>query len=236
MTQKTISEERFEKAQNYERGYWQVRSMDAVGILHDLMSPIELAAHLQKEGCLDQRFKRFLDLGCGGVGLGLLWLVQANEKHGIDPIPINKLSTGNQFLDNFAETVQNSVQYHHGKGENLPFENNYFDFIVCNNVLDHVHNPYHILSEIWRVLEPGGLFAFAVDTHSFKNYILTSLIKIINPDYGDLPGHPYHWTESQITKILIDKNFIIQNHDQRSFKGRLLGRTIRSTYMLVKPK
>ena len=39
---------------------------------------------------------------------------------------------------------------------NMPFDNNYFDFILCNHVLEHVENDIKALSEIKRVLKKGG--------------------------------------------------------------------------------
>ena len=39
---------------------------------------------------------------------------------------------------------------------NMPFDNNNFDFILCNHVLEHVENDIKALSEIKRVLKKGG--------------------------------------------------------------------------------
>jgi SAM-dependent methyltransferase len=41
-------------------------------------------------------------------------------------------------------------------GWNLPFLSNSFDTIVSFEVFEHVFNPEQILSEIYRVLKPGG--------------------------------------------------------------------------------
>jgi SAM-dependent methyltransferase len=38
----------------------------------------------------------------------------------------------------------------------LPFENNAFGLVVCNHVLEHIENEKLALSEIMRVLKPGG--------------------------------------------------------------------------------
>ena len=236
MTQKIINKERFEKAQNYEGNYWKSRQQDPVGIIHDLQSPFALAQHLQRKGYLDYTFEKFLDLGCGGLGVGIIWLIQAKEKYGLDPLPILRSSTGNLFIDDFIAKIQDGVRYHQGGGEALPFEDDYFDCVVCNNVLDHVHNPLQILSEVWRVLKPDGLFAFSVDTHSLRTYLIKKLIKAIKPDYGSLPGHPYEWTESQMTKMLREKKFVVQSHIRRSLKSTMFGAFRRTTYLMVKPQ
>ncbi len=40
--------------------------------------------------------------------------------------------------------------------EQLPFEDNSFDMIICNHILEHVDNDHKALSEISRVLRPSG--------------------------------------------------------------------------------
>jgi SAM-dependent methyltransferase len=42
------------------------------------------------------------------------------------------------------------------EGDKFPFKENEFDSIICNEVLEHVFNPEDFLSEIYRVLRPGG--------------------------------------------------------------------------------
>ncbi len=38
----------------------------------------------------------------------------------------------------------------------MPFENNSFDFVLCNHVLEHIDNEELALSEIYRVMKPGA--------------------------------------------------------------------------------
>ncbi len=40
--------------------------------------------------------------------------------------------------------------------DKLPFENNSFDFIVFAEVIEHLKNPYDVVSELKRLLKPGG--------------------------------------------------------------------------------
>lgn len=42
-------------------------------------------------------------------------------------------------------------------GEKLPFEDNEFDFVICNQVLEHVENPHKFLTEQMRVAKQGYL-------------------------------------------------------------------------------
>jgi ubiquinone/menaquinone biosynthesis C-methylase UbiE len=38
----------------------------------------------------------------------------------------------------------------------LPFEDNSFDFILCNHVLEHIPDDTKAMQEIYRILTPGG--------------------------------------------------------------------------------
>lgn len=46
-----------------------------------------------------------------------------------------------------------------GNVESLEFADNTFDFILMNEVLDHVANEEQALREVFRVLKPGGMLA-----------------------------------------------------------------------------
>jgi hypothetical protein len=39
---------------------------------------------------------------------------------------------------------------------NIPYDNNTFDVLLCNHVLEHVPDYHKAMSEIYRVLKPGG--------------------------------------------------------------------------------
>lgn len=39
---------------------------------------------------------------------------------------------------------------------NLPFKDNCYDFILCNHVLEHIPDDTKAMSELYRILKPGG--------------------------------------------------------------------------------
>ena len=47
-------------------------------------------------------------------------------------------------------------------GQNLPFCNESLDFIIMNEVLEHVFEPQYLLAEIYRILKPQGMLLITV--------------------------------------------------------------------------
>lgn len=45
---------------------------------------------------------------------------------------------------------------------NLPFEDNTFDVILCNHVLEHIPNDTKAMQELYRVMKPGGWGIFQI--------------------------------------------------------------------------
>lgn len=45
---------------------------------------------------------------------------------------------------------------------NLPFEDNSFDFILCNHVLEHIPDDSKAMQELYRILKPGGTGIFQI--------------------------------------------------------------------------
>ncbi|KAB1196265.1 MULTISPECIES: class I SAM-dependent methyltransferase [Haloferax] len=56
----------------------------------------------------------------------------------------------------FAEDRSDELSYIRGDGTNLPFADNTFDAVYCDQVLEHVKNEEDFISEIARVLKPNG--------------------------------------------------------------------------------
>jgi SAM-dependent methyltransferase len=45
---------------------------------------------------------------------------------------------------------------------NLPFEDNTYDVILCNHVLEHIPDDKKAMQELFRVLKPGGMGIFQI--------------------------------------------------------------------------
>ena len=45
---------------------------------------------------------------------------------------------------------------------NLPFEDNAYDIVLCNHVLEHIPDDTKAMQELYRVLKPGGMGIFQI--------------------------------------------------------------------------
>lgn len=96
-----------------------------------------------------------LDLGCAGGFMSEALAHRGAQITGIDPaqdaINAAKVHAGSSGL---------SIRYDVGYGEALPYSDHSFDHVVCVDVLEHVSDLAKVLSEVTRVLRPGGLFLY----------------------------------------------------------------------------
>lgn len=98
---------------------------------------------------------RVLEVGSGAHGL--IFYFGAARGVGCDPLAAH-----------YAELFpawQRRVPTVAARGEELPFADHSFDFVLCDNVVDHAEGPARIVSELARVLAPGGLLYFTVNVH-----------------------------------------------------------------------
>jgi len=64
-----------------------------------------------------------------------------------------------------ASGFEGRFEYRVGSAEALPFESASFDVVTCQTLLMHVADPACVLSEMVRVLRPGGLLLAAEPTN-----------------------------------------------------------------------
>jgi len=61
---------------------------------------------------------------------------------------------------------------------NLPFSDNEFDVILCNHVLEHISDDTKAMTELYRVLKPGGMGIFQIPQdlkreNTFEDHTIT---------------------------------------------------------------
>lgn len=86
---------------------------------------------------------RILDVGCGNGQISE-YFSKSNEVFGVD-------------VEDKRNYENASFEFILLNDESLPFANNYFDIVISHHVIEHVSDQKKHLSEISRVLNPGGL-------------------------------------------------------------------------------
>lgn len=121
------------------------------------------------------RSDRWLDLGCGHQILPS-WVAGAEEQR--------QLALRASML--VGMDVDLSIRRHPllnervmGNGEDLPFADETFDLVTANMVVEHLEDPAQVLSEVRRVLKPGGRLLFHTPNY---NYYLVRLAAL-TPDF-----------------------------------------------------
>ncbi len=101
---------------------------------------------------------RVLDAGCG-YGRNLVHLLREGcEVFALDADPEGVAHV--RQLSAMLETGLPSSNFQVGAIEAMPFADGLADVVICNSVLHFARDMQHfraMLSELWRVLRPGGL-------------------------------------------------------------------------------
>lgn len=116
-----------------------------------------LTAHLAPGGPI-------LEIGAGPSNPTTQFLATIGEVTGIDPDPLVETN------DACAQAIVHDAR-------RIPANDESFDSVVSNYVLEHVEDPASMSAECWRVLRPGGVLAFR--TPNLWHYV--SLIARLTP-------------------------------------------------------
>ncbi len=104
--------------------------------------------------------KFLLDIGCGsGVDLILAAHLVGNKGRacGIDITPEMAILA----KKNADKTSLSNIEVKEGSAESIPYEDNMFDVVISNGVLNLSPEKEIAFTEIFRVLAPGGRLQFA---------------------------------------------------------------------------
>ena len=101
-------------------------------------------------------------IGCGPVPQPIrIMREKGYTVTGVEPVPLFVKAAG-EYLDDDSVVIQ-------GAAESLPLPNESQDLVFFDNVLEHVESPLLSLSEIFRVLKPGGVtYLTTTNRHRFS--------------------------------------------------------------------
>jgi SAM-dependent methyltransferase len=119
---------------------------------------------------------KVLDVGCGTGVLAEALVKEGYEVTGLDPF---------QGMLKYVKQRVPELETVHGKGEELPFPDDTFDFTYCVAVMHHVAEKPNVrktLLEMVRVTKPGG--KIMIWDHNPRNPYWPLLMKRVPQDTG----------------------------------------------------
>lgn len=209
-----VSRTRWEKAQAYERSYWesraaQIQSEESGDLswygwraerLHEIVGQAvpELGPSLASA--------RILEVGSGPVGIASF--LRAGERVAVDPL-CDYYSTQPALIRHRSP----DVRYQSVRGEELPFPDAHFDLVILDNVIDHVRNADGVMREIRRVLGEKGVLFFTVNLHPLWGSLLHRMLSKTGVD----KGHPHTFTLDGARDLLRQHGFGIRHEEWQDY-------------------
>ncbi len=120
---------------------------------------VVLINHFLQELPPDETLK-ILDIGCGTGNYTDLFQKVTQARHyqvyGIEP---------SEGMINKARRKNSQIIFQQANAEDIPFEDNLFDFIYMTDVIHHIPNIRKMFSEIQRTLKPRGKACIFTQSH-----------------------------------------------------------------------
>ena len=165
--------------------------------------------------------KHTLDIGCD-TGIYTCEFLQRGVREVVSiDLDYQSLTVARENIQTFgfnASPLHSDAQY-------LPFRGNSFDQVLCLMVMEHVKNPTLLLSEISRILEPGGQLILSVPN---ELYLAKPIIPYDFSEILNIIGHKHagYYLED-LRKFFINNGFMIQEYYYyNKFVSRILTEAI----------
>lgn len=206
--QKTDRGHRWETAQSYEADWW--RSYEDQFNTKPLQKLAEVITRKLEQYRSIGTTIDIIEVGPGPIGV--VPFLNGQMKIAMDP-----LHDTYEIIKSYAKlrqsAIANGTTYIYGKGENIPYKDNSFDIYITDNVLDHVDNHKEFISEIRRVLKPGGVAYVRVHVYHAWGRFLRNLMEIIVID----KGHPYTFSTTLLKQLFSKYRFQFLSDERDSF-------------------
>lgn len=143
---------------------------------------------------LSKYFEKGLEIGCGPyTNIRLVSRrCKIKEIYCCDPLIDVYKSFNLTWLS--SQVSRGKISISNDKGEDLKFNDNYFDLVICINVLDHVQNAENVLKEMVRVSKRGGVIVLGQE--------LSDEDDLSNRIVRDDIGHPIKIHHTTLDTIL----------------------------------
>lgn len=141
-----------------------------------------------------------LELGCGAGGMTRAILAHRPELmvSGCD-ISLSALS--------LARAGSKEMSYSQADAYDLPYPSGCFGAVLVFDVLEHIASPERAIREVWRVLEPGGLFHAFVPCEG-EYYNLSGILGKLGWRAKEVyAGHIQQFTADGLKRMLAGAGF-----------------------------
>jgi SAM-dependent methyltransferase len=138
------------------------------------------AIHTALRPLVPQAHGTLLDIGCGRKPYKLLFKPYITRHIGID---VPSTMHGREEIDIAGSALR------------LPVADNSFDTVLATEVMEHVPEPAYMLSEIFRILRPGGTLILSVPFHE---------------PLHELPNDFYRYTNISVAYLMEKQGFQVR--------------------------
>ena len=169
--------------------WWDDESF--LSILRVAVNPVRLDyldSILQKLGIKPEGLQA-LDVGSGGGYLSEELSRLGMIVSGVDPAPASIAVAKIHAQQNGL-----TIDYRVAQAESLPFTNDTFDLVTCCDVLEHVQDLDRTLSEVARVLKPGGMFLYDTINRTFMTRLGVIFVAQEFPPTRFFPPDTHDWS------------------------------------------
>ncbi len=111
---------------------------------------------------------KVIEVGCGAGHI--LERVPDGNLYGIDISEIQ--------IKRAKERLGNRAELQKSPGEKIPYDDKYFDKILCSEVIEHVLDPAPLLTEMKRVLKDDGILSLSIPNENLINTTKKILISL----------------------------------------------------------
>ncbi len=122
---------------------------------------------------------KVLDIGCGNG-----YVLFQYARHGAEVSGVDLTKRAVELSRKRFDFGGMPGEFFEVDGNNLPFADGHFDIVCSMGVLHHISDPKPMVSEIFRVLKPGGrLIVMLYYRYSWKNLVLIRLRRMFDPQF-----------------------------------------------------
>ena len=137
---------------------------------------------------IDPKATAALDVGCGGG-----FLTEEIARMGFDTTGVDPSERSVRAAASHARESGLDIRYGTGAGESLPFEDRSFGAVFCCDVLEHVRDLPKVISEISRVLRPGGVFCYDTFNRTWASRLAAIKIIQVWKPWAFIPPNLHVW-------------------------------------------